>query len=219
MTASCRDRERRPAAAARHPANRSATSASPQQRASPQRRLSPPQRTQRQERRLGAVGFHATHAAASPGRVDDRAAGSPGSCVPARAEPTSARVSTVMCGEHERVRLEALRVHLVVSAAFGADGLTERRCHEMFPQPRQQRRKPRVCRAFVDAPKRTRTSTRLSRTRPSTWQPGCHMRPLGVRPSESSRGGRYGRFGRSGCCHGCCRAGNAYQSDRGGSGA
>ena len=29
---------------------------------------------------------------------------------------------------------------------------------------------PTVCRAFCDAPKRTRTSTRLSRTRPSTWR-------------------------------------------------
>jgi hypothetical protein len=32
----------------------------------------------------------------------------------------------VLCAEHERVRLEALRVHLVVCAADGADGLTER---------------------------------------------------------------------------------------------
>jgi hypothetical protein len=33
-----------------------------------------------------------------------------------------------------------------------------------------ERRKPRERRAFEDAPKRTRTSTRLSRTRPSTWR-------------------------------------------------
>src|SRR3954463_15542802 len=35
---------------------------------------------------------------------------------------------------------------------------------------RPERRKPRECRAFGGAPKRTRTSTRLSRTRPSTWR-------------------------------------------------
>ena len=43
--------------------------------------------------------------------------------------------------------------------------------------PRPKRRKPCASRAFAGAPKRTRTSTRLSRTRPSTWSPGCQMRP------------------------------------------
>ena len=41
------------------------------------------------------------------------------------------------------------------------------------PPPRRtapERRKPRRSGAFCDAPKRTRTSTRLSRTRPSTWR-------------------------------------------------
>jgi len=38
---------------------------------------------------------------------------------------------------------------------------------------------------FRDAPKRTRTSTRLSRTRPSTWRHECHIRPM--RPDRPMR--------------------------------
>src|SRR5215208_2664026 len=37
-------------------------------------------------------------------------------------------------------------------------------------RPVPETKKPRVCGAFSYAPKRTRTSTRLSRTRPSTWR-------------------------------------------------
>ena len=48
-------------------------------------------------------------------------------------------------------------------------------------------RKPRRSGAFCDAPKRTRTSTRLSRTRPSTWSPGRSFRPPRITASSSSR--------------------------------
>ena len=51
---------------------------------------------------------------------------------------------------------------------------------EIGPHPERQfreRRKPSACRTFEGAPKRTRTSTRLSRTRPSTWRVECRMRP------------------------------------------
>jgi hypothetical protein len=59
---------------------------------------------------------------------------------------------------------------------------------------------PAGARRSCDAPKRTRTSTRLSRTRPSTWSPACQVRPgRGVERSPVSRRGRYGRIGRAGC--------------------
>jgi hypothetical protein len=47
-------------------------------------------------------------------------------------------------------------------------------------------RRPR-CAGPSDAPKRTRTSTQLAWTRPSTWQPGCHIRPHRARTSDPSR--------------------------------
>jgi hypothetical protein len=57
-----------------------------------------------------------------------------------------------------------------------------------------------------DAPKRTRTSTRLSRTRPSTWSPGCQMCPRrGAERSPASSFGRSGHIGHGGCCHRCCQ--------------
>src|SRR3954470_1018646 len=43
---------------------------------------------------------------------------------------------------------------------------------------RAKRRKPRERGAFESAPKRTRTSTRLSRTRPSTLSRECQIRPI-----------------------------------------
>ena len=80
-----------------------------------------------------------------------------------------------------------------------AGGLTDRaadrcdqpagRCRINCPQPRGsvlKRRKPRACRAFDHAPKRTRTTTRLSRTRPSTWRPTCQIRPDRAPASISS---------------------------------
>src|SRR3954454_4207919 len=51
---------------------------------------------------------------------------------------------------------------------------------------RAKRRKPRERGAFESAPKRTRTSTRLSRTRPSTLSPGCQMCPCRARTSDAS---------------------------------
>ena len=41
---------------------------------------------------------------------------------------------------------------------------------------------------FLDAPKRTRTSTRLSRTRPSTWSLARHIHPPRIRTSITSGG-------------------------------
>src|SRR5687767_7901952 len=79
-----------------------------------------------------------------------------------------------------------------------------RRDHQLTPEQLQPRPSPAIpqttkpayagfaqqprLRGFLDAPKRTRTSTRLSRTRPSTWSPGCQIRPRRVRTSITSGG-------------------------------
>jgi len=64
---------------------------------------------------------------------------------------------------------------------------------------------PAFCGAFADAPKRTRTSTRLSRTRPSSRSWACALCPFGSGASFASAGlNGVGRSGRDECCHGCC---------------
>src|SRR3954447_13889492 len=58
-------------------------------------------------------------------------------------------------------------------ATRGVAQLSEGLSRDVAPSGRNdrpERRKPSNSRAFVHAPKRTRTSTRLSRTRPSTWR-------------------------------------------------
>jgi hypothetical protein len=68
----------------------------------------------------------------------------------------------------------------------------------------RERQKPRHAGPSRHAPKRTRTSTRLSRTTPSTWSPGV---PYPSRARQIVRivpvRERYGHIGRSGCCHRC----------------
>src|SRR4051812_2009875 len=57
-------------------------------------------------------------------------------------------------------------------ATRGVAQLSEGLSRDVAPgerNDRPERRKPHRSRAFSHAPKRTRTSTRLSRTRPSTW--------------------------------------------------
>jgi hypothetical protein len=52
-------------------------------------------------------------------------------------------------------------------------------------QPSWNAKSPANVGLFTYAPKRTRTSTRLSQTRPSTWSPGCQIRPM--RPDRPER--------------------------------
>src|SRR4051794_34437514 len=56
----------------------------------------------------------------------------------------------------------------------------------MRPTRGIEREKLRHAGLFCDAPKRTRTSTRLARTRPSTLSPGCQMRPDRAPASRTS---------------------------------
>jgi hypothetical protein len=92
--------------------------------------------------------------------------------LPANDVLPAARV--VVDGHHERPR--GLGARWAKSAP-----ICQRRCHAKLAPTQASRsqatKKPRHAGLSRHAPKRTRTSTRLSRTRPSTWRGGCQMRP------------------------------------------
>jgi len=74
-------------------------------------------------------------------------------------------------GDPARSRCASVSSDVAAIWACGCGPVVVGRCREMWPSRGavdRERRKPRQSGAFVHAPKRTRTSTRLSRTRPST---------------------------------------------------
>ena len=102
-----------------------------------------------------------------------------------------------------------MAVHACLGVSYFSKGLGSERGVERLATKRDpceagNEESPRL-QGVLHAPKRTRTTTRLSRTRPSTWSPGLissvpHHRVQPVVPR-----GRSGRIGSDGCCRRCCR--------------